>query len=68
MNTETPHFSDGFQRLYCDATVFEGFSALHPISIRRVLPFQAQDRVADDARVIEVETAHLANRNEFAGL
>jgi hypothetical protein len=29
MNTETQPLSDGFQRLYCDATVFDGFSALH---------------------------------------
>jgi hypothetical protein len=65
MNTETPLLSDGFQRLYCDAAVFEGFSGLHPISFKRVLPFQAQDRVADDPRVIEAEAAHLANRNDF---
>jgi tetratricopeptide (TPR) repeat protein len=50
--------------LYCDATVFEAFSVLHPISFSRVLPFQAQDPVADDARLIAAEEAHLANRND----
>jgi tetratricopeptide (TPR) repeat protein len=64
MNTETPPFSNGFQRLYCDATVFEGFSAFHPISFSRVLPFQAQDPVVDDQRLIDAEMAHLANRND----
>jgi hypothetical protein len=39
MNIETQPLSDGFQRLYCDATVFDGFSAFHPISFSRVLPF-----------------------------
>jgi hypothetical protein len=29
MNTETPPLSNGFQRLYCDAAVFEAFSAPH---------------------------------------
>jgi len=56
--------SDGFQRLYCDATVFEGFSAFHPISFSRVLPFQAQDPVMDDQRLIDAEVAHLASRND----
>src|ERR1043166_561270 len=64
MNLETRSFSDGFQRLYCDATVFETFSSWHPISFSRVLPFQAQDLVADDACLINAETAHLANRND----
>src|ERR1039457_179852 len=64
MNTEILQLSDGFQRLYCDATVFEGFSALHPISFSRVLPFQAQDPVVDDARLIAAEEAHLASRND----
>ena len=64
MNTETRPLSDGFQRLYCDATVFEGFNGLHPISFSRVLPFQAQDPVADDARLIAGEEAHLASRND----
>lgn len=60
-----PVLSDGFQRLYCDATVFEGFSAFHPISFSRVLPFQAGDPVVDDERLIGAEEAHLANRNDM---
>lgn len=63
MNTETPVLSEEFQRLYCDATVFEGFSALHPISFKRVLPFQAQDPVLDDGRVLGAEAGHLADSN-----
>jgi len=64
MNLEAQTLSDGFRRLYCDAAVFEGFSAWHPISFNRVLPFQAHDPVADDARVIAAEEAHLASQNE----
>ncbi|MGB7747105.1 MAG: hypothetical protein WBN75_07450 [Verrucomicrobiia bacterium] len=64
MNNETLPLSNGFQRLYCDATVFDAFSALHPISFKRVLPFQSQDPVADDSRLINAEEAHLANRND----
>jgi hypothetical protein len=56
--------SDGFQRLYCDAAVFEGFSAFNPISFKRVLPFQPDDRVVDDPNLIEAEVAHLADRND----
>jgi len=61
MKTEIPVFSEAFQRLYCDATVFEGFSALFPISFSRVLPFQADDTAMDDARLLSAEAAHLAN-------
>lgn len=56
--------SDGFQRLYCDATVFETFSAFNPISFKRVLPFQQEDRVVDDPRLIDAEAAHLADKND----
>lgn len=64
MKTETPVLSEAFRRLYCDAIVFEGFSALHPISFCRVLPFQAEDPVRDDARLLEAEAAHLANPSD----
>jgi hypothetical protein len=64
MNAETRPVSDGFQQLYCETTVFEGFSAFHPISFSRVLPFHAQDPVVDDQRLIDAEVAHLANRND----
>jgi tetratricopeptide (TPR) repeat protein len=57
--------SDGFQRLYCDATVYDPFSELHPINFARVLPFQSQDPVVDDERLIGAEAAHLADRNEL---
>lgn len=63
MNTEPPVLSEAFQRLYCDATVFENFSAWHPVSFRRVLPFQAEDPVLDEGRVLSAETTHLANPN-----
>jgi len=56
--------SEDFQRLYCDPAVFEHFSALHPISFSRVLPFQAEDPVMDDARLLAAEAAHLANPND----
>jgi len=65
MNTDILHLSDGFQRLYCDATVFDSFSMFHPISFRRVLPFQTEDPVVDDPRLIGAEEAHLADRNDL---
>ena len=64
MTTETPLLSDGFERLYCDATVFALFSVLHPISFARVLPFQSQDLIVDDHQLICAEEAHLADRND----
>ncbi len=64
MNCELPSFSTGFQQLYCDPAAFDPFSALHPISFRRVLPFQAEDPVVDDQRLICAEQAHLAERND----
>jgi hypothetical protein len=60
MKAEMSVFSEAFQRLYCDPTVFEGFSVLHPISFNRVLPFQAEDPVMDDPRLLSAEAAHLA--------
>lgn len=63
MNTETRVLSGNFQRLYCDATVFENFSAWHPISFTRVLPFQWADPVIDDPRLLAAEEAYLANPN-----
>lgn len=65
MNTDIQHLSSGFQRLYCDATAFDAFSALHPISFRRVLPFQSQDPVVDDEPLIGAEEAHLADQNDM---
>ena len=64
MTNQTSSFSDGFQRLYCDESVFAAFSALHPISFARVLPFQADDPVADYQVLIDAETAYLAARND----
>ena len=64
MNNEIRHLSRGFQRLYCDATVLEPFSVLHPISFRRVLPFQPEDPVMDALHLIHAEEAHLADRND----
>ena len=64
MKTEMRNLSHEFQRLYCDAAVFEGFSAVHPISFSRVLPFQADDPVVDDPRLLAAEMTHLASPNE----
>ena len=64
MKTEIPPLSSGFQQLYCDAAVFDPFSALHPIRFRRVLPFQAGDLVVDDQGLVGAEQAHLAERND----
>ena len=58
-------FSDGFQRLYCDASVFEPFSTSHPVSFGRVLPFQPEDPVMDDAGLLGAESAHLAGPNNL---
>lgn len=56
--------SDEFQRLYCDAAVFERFSVLHPVSFARVLPFQPDDVVVDNPHLSAAEAAHLANPND----
>src|SRR6266404_5578532 len=64
MATDTPLLSDGFQRLYCDATVFASFSVFHPISLARVLPFQSQDLVVDEQELLQAEEAHLSDRND----
>jgi hypothetical protein len=58
-------FSDGFERLYCDASVFEPFSTSHPVSFARVLPFQPDDPVVDDPGLLGAEAAHLAARNDL---
>lgn len=60
MITETPTLSETFRQLYCDPSVFEGFSSLHPVSFNRVLPFQADDRVFDHPHVLAAETAYLS--------
>ncbi|HXI68907.1 MAG TPA: hypothetical protein VNN22_00970 [Verrucomicrobiae bacterium] len=64
MNAQPPVLSAGFQRLYCDAAVFDAFSAWHPVHFRRVLPFQTEDPVMDDPRLIAAEEAHLAGRTD----
>lgn len=65
MNTEPRVLSTDFQRLYCDADVFDSFSAWHPISFRRVLPFQAQDPVIDDPRLLAAEVSHLNSPSDI---
>jgi len=42
--------------------VFDSFSAFHPISFKRVLPFQSPHEAVDDRNLIEAEEAHLAER------
>ena len=64
MNAGSPLWSSDFSRLYCDATVFDSFSAFHPISFKRVLPFQAADEGMDDRNLLEAEEAHLAERSD----
>jgi hypothetical protein len=64
MPTDILTFSDSFQRLYCDAAVYDPFSTFHPISLAHVLPFQSQDTVMDDERLTGAEMAHLADRND----
>jgi len=64
MTTETPLWSSGFRRLYCDATAFDSFSAFHPISFKRVLPFQSPDEAVDDRNLIAAEEAHLTERSD----
>ncbi len=64
MTTETALLSAGFQRLYCDAGVYASFSGFHPISFARVLPFQPQDAITDNPRLISAEEAHLARRDD----
>lgn len=61
MKTGATNLSADFQRLYCDPAVFEQFSVLHPISLTRVLPFQADDPVTDHPHLLAAESAHLAN-------
>src|SRR4051794_2264601 len=64
MNPENVHRSDEFIRLYGDAGVFNPFSAFHPVSFQRVLPFQSGDPAADDRELLAAEEAHLAERSE----
>lgn len=64
MKTDMPVLSEDFQRLYCDPPVFDQFSALHPVSFTRVLPFQVQDMAADHAYLLAAEAAHLADPND----
>jgi tetratricopeptide (TPR) repeat protein len=61
MNTDTPILSENFQQLYCNAALFENFSAWHPVRFTRILPFQVADPLVDDARLLEAEAALLAN-------
>jgi len=68
MNSEAPVLSANFQRLYGDAAVYQGMSRLFPIDFTRVLPFQAEDLVADHVRLLAAETAHLAAPNEATRL
>lgn len=63
MNSETTPLSEAFQRLYCDTAVFENFSAWHPISFARVLPFQAADLVIDDPQLLTAEVTYLTKPN-----
>ena len=58
-------FSDSFQQLYGDTTLYEPFSTFHPVSLARVLPFQPDDPVIDDSALLGAEMAHLAARSDL---
>src|SRR6266850_1522566 len=58
-------WSEDFRRLYCDAAIFDPFSAFHPISFRRLLPYPSEEAVVDDPQLIRAEEAQLVqNSNE----
>ena len=59
-----PLLSNDFKGLYCDASVFDSFSGLHPICFRRVLPFQTRDELVDDRHLIHAEATHLTARTD----
>jgi hypothetical protein len=63
MKPATPVLSDDFQRLYCDLSVYETVSTLHPVNCTCILPFQAGDPVVDNPVLLAAEAAHLAERN-----
>jgi hypothetical protein len=63
LEAEASSLSGEFSRLYCDPAVFAGFSAFHPISFGRVLPFHSQDLILDDRNLLEAEERHLAEGN-----
>jgi hypothetical protein len=64
MTIEVPLLSADFNRLYGDASIFDSFSTLQPISFSRVLPFQHQDEGVDDRRLLGAEEAHLAEQSD----
>ena len=64
MTTQSLSFSDGFQRLYCDPSIFEPLSGLHPVSFARVLPFRSDQPVVDDQSLLDAEAAFLAGQND----
>lgn len=59
-------FSVDFQRLYCEPGIFESFSILHPVSFRRVLPFQYLEEGVDDPHLLQAEHALLAAPTEHS--
>jgi tetratricopeptide (TPR) repeat protein len=64
MTTDKPAFSADFQRVYFEVALFEPFSAFHPISFRRVVPFQHPEEGVDKRSLLNAEEAHLAARTE----
>ena len=64
MNTETRQLSAGFQQLLLRCRRVRCVQRVAPHQLRRVLPFQAQDPVVDDPRLIAAEAAHLASRTD----
>src|SRR2546421_5607225 len=64
MMSDTSQLSDDFRRVYCNGAVFDSFSAFHPISFKRVLPFQSHEQVVDDQQLLYAEETCLTDHSE----
>ena len=60
--------SGDFRRLYCEAAVFDPFSAFHPISFWRLLPYPSEETVVDDHLLICAEAVQLAQNSDESRL
>jgi len=57
-------WSEEFRRLYCDAAIFDPFSAFHPISFRRLLPYPSEEPAVDNPQLIGAEEALLVRNSD----
>jgi tetratricopeptide (TPR) repeat protein len=60
--------SEDFRRLYCDAAIFDPFSAFHPISFRRLLPYPTEETILDDRQLLRAEEAQLVQNTDESRL